>query len=913
MQQWIQMRLAASMSISCGIRMTLLEKGIEILRDKIFSSLETPFLPSRLELFIRLEHEIGAVLRSSEPLWQPLISYINKSERRKIVLAQHLAQLFERYGIYAGGAALEWEKHSGGWQEALWAKIFKDWNYPQRVLQALKEPQKRVSHDISVHLFSFSHISSLYYHFLCRTAQHLPIYFYQLSPCQEFWSDLSPDHPSLLGSLGRVGREMARQMEHSELPVEESYLIFGGNTQLRRLQRDLLNLQPTEGVVDDTSIQVHLSTTPHQEIINLHSLLLSLCNTGIEPKDILVMAPQIAPYAPYIHALFDKTLHYQIADMPLQKSNPAFEGLCLLLDLEKKRWSAPAVLELLAYPLFCKKQGFTEDDLLQIKAWVHSTGIRWALDGPHRDSLLKKGHCQKTLDDPSATWMEGLGHLIEELALPAYDPMQSHRIDLTQAEILGNLIEVLTSLYKDLSELENLKKIEEWIEFLRALTEKYFVTTEESSTLFALFEQISKAGRHFPETTYSFLLIDSLLKEYAHSESFTVHRNQLQAVRFCSMLPMRAIPAKVICLIGMNHDAFPRKERLQNLDLLKENTKSDYLPTRPDFDRYLFLEALVSARERLIISYCGRDPYDLTELPPSSVVGTILPLISKNQIVTHPVHEPLTPPPPFNIRTLEPFTLPKGEFVIDVADLTRLTRSSLSHYLHYHNLKMYQEEPIEAEESFLISPSKKTLLRKKALQTSPEVVFKKIEREGTLPLGTFGKLAQIQLDEEMRSLPEKQFTCFTLNPLHITLNTSLSVILTGTIDGIFSEGLCVPYKCDFKGALKAWPLFLLSSKEQLLFGTSQQSKSRFFDDATPYLLTYLEYFFYAKEHPLFLTPEWIEPILKKDPKKCALAPIYDPLIQWQLRGKAPLSFDDLIHTYYPLVEKIYKEMSDVWF
>lgn len=893
--------------------MALLEKGIETLRGRIFSSPDTLFFPSRLELFLRLEHEIREVLHSSEPLWQPLIGYINKSERRKIALVHHLAQLFERYGIYAGGAALDWEKHPNGWQEALWATIFKEWEYPQRALQGIKEPQRRVPHDISVHLFAFSHISPLYYRFLCRTAQHVPVYFYQLSPCQEFWSDLSPDHPSLLSSFGRVGREMARLVEQSELPIEESYLVFGGNTQLRRLQRNLLNLQPTEEVVDDTSIQVHLSTTPHQEIIHLHQLLLSLCNTGIEPKDILVMAPQIALYAPYIQALFGKTLHYQIADMPLQKSNPAFEGLFLLLDLERQRWSAPAVLELFAHPLFCKKQGFAEDDLLQIKTWAHSTGIRWALDGAHRATLLKKGHCQKTLDDSSATWMEGLGHLIEELALPAYDPTQPHRIDLTQAETLGNLIEVLNSLHKDLTELESFKKIGEWVEYLRTLTEKYFVSTEESPTLFALLEQIGKAGRHFPETTYPFLLIDSLLKEYAHSESTTVHRNQLQAVRFCSMLPMRAIPAKVICLIGMNHDAFPRKERFQNLDLLKENTKSDYLPTRLDFDRYLFLEALVSAREKFIISYCGRDPYDLTELPPSSVVAELLPLISKNQIVVHAAHGTITPPPPFNIRTIEPLTLPKGEFVIDVADLTRLTRSSLSHYLHHHNLKMYQEEPLEAEESFLLSPSKKALLRKKTLQTSPGVVFKKMKREGTLPLGMFGKLAQMQLDEEMRALPEKPLTRLTLAPLQISLNSSLNVILTGTIDGVFSEGLCVPYKCDFKGALKAWPLFLLSSTEQLLFSPSQESKNRFFDDATPYLISYLEYFFYAKEHPLFLIPEWIEPILKKDPKKCALAPIYDPLLQWQLRGKAPPSFDDLIRTYHPLVEKIYKEMAHAWF
>ena len=605
MQQWIQMRMASTLSISCGLTTTFLDKALKIVREKIGTGDSGRFLPSRLDLLLRIEYEMDQALSSSEPLWEPLKNYAH-NERRKMALAKHLAQLFERYGIYGNRALLDWEKRPTNWQEALWVKIFKDWEYPQRLLGNLSIKEKLPT-DLSLHFFAFSHISPLYFHFFNKVAAHIPVYFYQLSPCQEFWSDIPADHPSLLGTLGKVGREMAKTIEESDLATDESYLVFGGNTQLKRLQRSLLTLQTMEEITEDDSIEIHLATTPHQEIENLHEILRGLCaEKGIQPKDILVMAPNIAVYAPYIRAVFGD-IAYQIADMPLHKSSGPFEAFFLLLDLEKKRWSAPAVLELFNHPLFCKKQAFSQEDMLQLKAWVHATGIRWAFDGAHRSELLKKGHCQKPSQEETSTWMEGLGHLIEELALPPYDPTRPPRIAFTQAELLGKIVTLLRALRGDLSQLEAKKTAPEWVIFLRRVIETYFLLSEETQGLFSVLEKIEKGDKNMEAFTlgrlYPFSFIYTLLKECVSEDSITLNRNQIQAVRFCSLLPMRAIPAKIICLIGMNHDTFPRKEQLQGLDLLRGNPKSSYSPSRIDFDRYLFLEALLSAREKLIISY----------------------------------------------------------------------------------------------------------------------------------------------------------------------------------------------------------------------------------------------------------------------------------------------------------------------
>lgn len=494
MQQWIQMQLASSLAISCGFTTTFLNKGVNILREKMFCSQRDYFLPTKLELFLRIVHEIEQIYSSSDPLWQPLVTYVQGKELRQIALAKHLTQLFERYGIYANRASLAWETSPSNWQEALWAKIFQEWDYPQRVL--LECQGKETIPELSVHLFAFSHLSPLHFYFFCKVSRYVPVYFYQLSPCQEFWSDLPLDHPSLLGSMGKVGREMAKLVERSDTSTEEAYIIFGGNTQLKQLQRDLLTLQTADQILDDDSIQVHVSTTPHQEIENLYRLLNSLLAAGgIEPKDVIVMAPQISFYAPYIQSIFGKEIEYQIADMPMQQSHLLVGGLFLLLDLEKKRWSAPAVLELFDHPLFCKKHALSEEDLLQIKTWVQKTGARWAIDGEHRISLLKKGHCQKNVMDATATWMESFGHLIEELALSS----APERINLHQAETLGNFIVLIKALYADLKALDTQKTLQGWVAFLKQLVETYFIFSDDSETFFAGLEKNRKCRKTFSQ------------------------------------------------------------------------------------------------------------------------------------------------------------------------------------------------------------------------------------------------------------------------------------------------------------------------------------------------------------------------------------------------------------------------------
>lgn len=922
-QQWIQLRLAASLSISSGFTSTFLNKGVDILREKLFCVQKKCTLPTQLELFLRIEQEISAAMHSGHALWTPLKKYVQGKERRKISLARQLAQLFSTYGIYGNRVCKEWEKEPKNWQEALWAAIFRDWDYPLRALLGLKE--KRCDQGkLSVHLFAFSHLSPLHFHFFSQVAAQVPVYLYQLSPCQEFWSDLNPregDGNPLLASMGRVAREMARLIEESDTPFEEGYLIFGGKTQLKTIQRSLLTLQKTEEVLEDDSVQVHVCATRKREIETLHhNLVKLLAEKRAEPFDILVMAPQITLYAPYIEALFGKEIPYQIADMPLQKSNPLIEGLFLLFNLEKKRWNTTAVFELFHHTLFQKKQKLATEECALIKKWALNTGVKWGVDGENRGSLLKKGNCLLIPQEETATWLQGLGHLIEALALPADSAYP--RIEFSQAELLGKVVTLLKSLQQALKGLDEEKTVAGWILFFKTLLETYFILDEESKELFIFFDKIERAARHFPDRLYSFALVETLLKDFLGQESATVNRNACQAIRFCSMLPMRTLPAKIICLLGMNHDAFPRKEEFGELDLLRQNPAADYVPSRIDFDRQLFLEALLSTRDKLLISYLGQDPYDLSELPPSSVLTELLPFISPKQIQKHSLHH-LDPvriksTPPFSIKIHSPLALPTGEYVISVNEVARLSRSAISHYLYFQDMKIFEEEMLEDEEAFILSPLQRAILLKKASAENVEAAFKQAQKKGVLPPSLFGAVAKLQIEERLAHFPKEQVEALELSGLRFEANPSLTIQFVGSLEGVYEEGLYLSSSDEVRTAVKALPSFLLlnladPAKNRLLFAASNKVKSAFFTDPRPLLTHFLAYYFYAKQHPIPLIPEWVEPILKRDLKGLEQAPIYDPLLKWQLKGRGSPDYGAWMETLSPLVESVYKEMVDAWF
>ena len=763
---WIRLNLAQDLNISTGIETSFLENAVHELFD-------IERLPSKLELTLSIEYEIHQIKHK----WSSLKRYLKGKDRHIISLSKQLAKLFIRYGIYGRGICKQWEREPKGWQEELWNRVFKRWTYPLRMLETLKTKPC----EASVHLFSFSHISPLYFHFFQQLSN---VCFYQLSPCQEFWSDLSIEHP-ILTHFSRVSREMARLVEESDVIIDSVYDVPKKKTQLHAVQRELLFLDKEDKIEDD-SIQLHIAVTPYHEIQSLYDTIVKLLQQeSLEPKDIIVMAPDIALYEPFIKATFKDPLSYQILDMPMQKKHSEVEGLFLLLDLESHRYSASAVLKLFHHPLFKKKMGWSDEDLMQIKKWVEQTGIRWGLDAENRNAILKKRLCKQGMNNECATWKAGVDLLLEELAI-LHKPT---RINFTQSELLGEWKRCLDLFAADFASLHELRTFLGWIDFLKEMHKRYFFESEEVTHQL---DRLSQASCPDPDHTYSFETIEKLLRENIGEKSISVNMNNLQSIRFCSMLPMRAVPAKVICLIGMNHDKFPRKDSFFSLNLLEN--QGDYMPSRLDFDMNLVLEALLSAREKLIISYLGRDPYDQTPWPPSSCVAQLLPYISKT--VKHRIQLPLSEkeeaPSLFVYRSQE-VKIPSCQ--IDLIDFSRAFRSPLRHYLYHQEIYMQDGSIIKDEETFKLSALQRYILR-----TNPEPL-KMMQRGGDFPVGSFRTIAERQILKERETFPKNTQTV----PVNIKVG---DVQITGSLEGVLPEGLCLFEKKTLKNTVKNWPLFL---------------------------------------------------------------------------------------------------------
>jgi len=430
MKNWLTLKMAQdpNLSIAFGLEFVTLSQAFDKLLGLTSAGL-IKRIPTLLELQIGIDHQLREIFTNFFQLdeaeqneWHPLLQYLKvdcsefpcghplllskKTERRLTALSQQLAKLFQRYGRYAGSMVIEWEQHpqTPGWQPRLWTRLFGEqsscgWTYPARLLTL---PMQSPSSQTTLHFFSISFITSCEFAFLRNLTAYFPVYYYLLSPCAMFWSDIRSDREAtrlqsfwqkkvgahspqieqleeflaernpLLANFGRLGREMALQIEKSEAQTqacyvmnaeilnvnpeysEESDFLFENTdtplTLLKAIQADLLLMRvPTEEgepcAIDDSigSIQLHIAPNCQREVEILSNQLLKLiaADPTLSPADILVMAPKIDDFVPYIQNIFNlenSPLDCQILDIGLHWQTEPVQGLRLLISLAESRW-----------------------------------------------------------------------------------------------------------------------------------------------------------------------------------------------------------------------------------------------------------------------------------------------------------------------------------------------------------------------------------------------------------------------------------------------------------------------------------------------------------------------------------------------------------------------------------------------
>jgi len=470
-------------------------------------------------------------------------------------------------------------------------------------------------------------------------------------------------HP-LLAAWGKQGRDFIALLdEFDEEAVRQRYAgkVEGNggrldwfeapeatNTLLQQLQEDILELRPLAETrerwpgVDldhDRSLVFHVAHGPQREVEVLHDQLRAAFDEDptLRPDEVIVMVPDIEVYAPHIEAVFGaiepedpRHIPFSLADQGLRARDPLLQGLELLLDLPQGRARVGEVLDLLDVPALRRRFGIDDEALPRLRSWVEGAQIRWGLNGDHRRDLgLGEQGGGEWLEQNS--WRFGLERMLYGYAAgdaPAWRGVEPFdEVGGLEAGLVGPLAEVLEALETARRQLREPLTPSEWGERLQALLARFFAAGDDEETVTLM--RLETALQDWVEACAAAGLEERLplavvrepwlerLEEQGLSQRFFAGR-----VIFATLMPMRAIPFRHVYLLGMNDGDYPRARVPSDFDLMAGNYRPGDRSRRED-DRYLFLEALLSARERFYVSWVGHRITDNAPQPPSVLVAQL--------------------------------------------------------------------------------------------------------------------------------------------------------------------------------------------------------------------------------------------------------------------------------------------------
>jgi len=468
--------------------------------------------------------------------------------------------------------------------------------------------------------------------------------------------------PTLLAAWGRQGRDFIRQLDAfddlqaakqvTQWPRLDFFDDVPGEDGMRllmQLQRRIRDLEPSSGGTpalplrkDDRSVTFSVAHSPVRELEVLHDQLLQWFHTPpggqpVSPRDVVVMVPDIETMAPAIRAVFGqykrsdaRYIPFDIADLGAQAISPLIHAVDWLLALPQQRGRMSELVELLEVPALAARFGLKDEHLPTLTRWMAGSGIRWGLSAEHRAGL-GLGMCG---DDNSALF--GVQRMLMGYACGA-DPVTADAPGATpypevgglDAELAGSLAHLLQALIDWWQTCTQEATPAQWAESGRALLAAMFKSRDDNdrNALAALDQALTNWVRACDEAGFAEAVTLAVARS-AWLEALKMPRLEQRfragGVTFCTLMPMRAIPFKAVCLLGMNDGDYPRRSPRADFDLMGlPGMSRPGDRSRRDDDRQLMLEALLSARQVLYVSWSGRSVRDNSEQPPSVLVSQL--------------------------------------------------------------------------------------------------------------------------------------------------------------------------------------------------------------------------------------------------------------------------------------------------
>lgn len=927
MERWLRLELAQRLGISANLQFFFPEEISHELFRAATPDAPLDSAARRDTLLWRIVESLPALLDHTgfEPVRHYLGQ--QPDPRKLVQLASRLAQLFEQYLIYRPEMVLEWDnrrvKPEEVWQAALWREIssgFRE-HHPAALWRSFREQLALGSAKFPglperIHLFGLPALAPFYLDVFTTVATRCEVNLFLLQPSQEYWGDItskrdedrllrkqsastsdSEETPDafalhletgnrLLASLGYLGRDFLKLvLDSADWESEETFIEPGEDTLLHCVQSDILHLREQSpslaadlnsagaSVSSDDSIQVHCCHSPLRELEVLHDQMLDWFQRDpqLAPRDIIVMTPDIDAYAPFVQAVFGapefpaQRIPFSIADRGTRSESHVIETFLQLLALPDTRLGAATVLAPLETESVRRRFKLTETDLETIRDWVRATNIRWGMDAAHRRRL--------GLPEFAAnSWQAGLDRLLLGHSLAAHSSQLFDGIlpydDLegSAADVAGRLAEFVERLFKLVRSLEQPRPAAEWSGVLAGVLDEFFLSEDSAEReLQTIRSELAALRHHATDACCEVKLpLSAVLEQLRPALEASLSQSGFLTggVTFCGLKPMRSVPFKIICVIGLDDTAFPRPAPQSSFDLMARHPRLGDRSARED-DRYLFLEILLSARERLHLSYVGLSARDNREAPPSVLVNELLDYLEqgfgleRKQLTTWHRLQAFSPEY-FNGRDAklfsfseasaeasrhatmedassrivsapflaEPLGEPEPEFRrLSLDDLIRFFANPARAFLQ-RRMKLFlpdDPEEIEEREEFHLDKLGENQLKKQLLESRLDdhdsaSVRETLRAEGALPVGTAGDLTFRATDAsvaEFWKLLAPQLPSPALAPLDVTLTLGAFEI-TGRIHPLSAQGPLV-YRCAKLKAndlLRGWLFHLAANATQ---------------------------------------------------------------------------------------------------
>jgi exodeoxyribonuclease V gamma subunit len=573
---------------------------------------------------------------------------------RRFAVAAKLAGLFARYSRSRPAMLRAWldghDQDGAGaplpgdltWQAELWRRLRHAIDHPSPA-ELLDAACASVPAGPSFAIFGATRIAPARIQILQALARTRDVHLWMHHPSPALWQAVKDagEQPGprrqqrpvvsnpLLASMSRDVRELQQLLIDTAATDLHHPIEARPHTLLGRIQDELAaDRVPAERTpIDelDHSLQVHAAHGPARQVEIAREAILGLLENDptLEPRDIVIMCPDVEAFAPLVAASFGMAdepgghpaarLRVKLADRALRQTNPLLRLLSQLLELAGSRATATQLLDLAGAAPVRRRFNLDDDDLERLRDWTIGAGARWGLDAEHREGYGLSNIAQ-------GTWRTAvdrllLGVAMEEGDADVGDTLPLDDVDSSDIDLAGRFAELLDRVEHAVRELNAQRTVPEWAkaldEIIRSLGEG-----DQPWQEMQLRRELDEVAETACDTDAELGLADLTALLHAQLAGRPTRASfRTGTLTVCTLVPMRSVPHRVVVLLGMDDDAFPRQGIADGDDILARDPRAGERDVRSE-DRQLFLDAICAAREHLIITFTGKDPRSGAEVPP---------------------------------------------------------------------------------------------------------------------------------------------------------------------------------------------------------------------------------------------------------------------------------------------------------